>query len=102
MSNTQFTSTRSSTYIGVDIGGTNTRIGLFGSQDTADFIHIARYHTYQSYKEQHHRIIAAIRASNVLYLEGIAVSVAARVARDARSTRVAPTLPDCVNHTFAT
>ena len=101
MSNTQFTSTRSSTYIGVDIGGTNTRIGLFESQDTADFVHIARFPTYQSYKEQLHHIIVAIRASNVRYLEGIGVSVAARIARDGRSVSVAPNLPDYVNKPFA-
>src|SRR6266496_4417611 len=101
MSNAQITRTGSSTYIGVDIGGTNTRIGLFGSLDATDFMLIAKFPTYQSYEEHLHHIIAAIRANKKDHLAGIGVSVAARIAKDGRSVIVAPNLPDYVNKPFA-
>jgi glucokinase len=101
MLNTQYTQTNSSVYIGVDIGGTNTRIGLFASLDAPDFALIARFPTYQSYEEQLHRIIVAIRASNRDNLAGIGISVAARIARDGRSVIVAPNLPDYIDKPFA-
>jgi glucokinase len=101
MSNTRFTLTGSSTYVGVDIGGTNTRIGLFGSLDTPVFVHIARFPTYQSYEEQFHHIVFAVRASNIDHLAGIGVSIAARIAKDGRSVSVAPNLPDYVDKQFA-
>ena len=61
MLNAQNTQTGSSTYIGVDIGGTNTRIGLFESLDAPDFALIARYPTDQSYEEQLRRIMTTIQ-----------------------------------------
>src|SRR6266852_2503606 len=101
MSNTQFTLTGSNTYIGVDIGGTNTRIGVFGSLDAPDFVHVAKFPTYQSYEEQLDHIIVAVRASNRNHLAGIGVSVAARIAKDGRSVIVAPNLPDYIDKPFA-
>src|SRR6266571_1146298 len=101
MSNVQITLIGSSTYIGVDIGGTNTRIGLFGSLDAPDFVHVAKFPTYQSYEEQLHHIIVAVRACNRNHLAGIGVSVAARIAKDGHSVIVAPNLPDYVNKPFA-
>ncbi len=101
MSNAQITRTGSSTYIGVDIGGTNTRIGLFGSLDAPDFMLIAKFPTYQSYEEQLHHVIAAIRASYRDQLASVGVSVAARIAKDGRSVIVAPKLLDYVNKPFA-
>ena len=101
MSNTRFIPTDSSTCIGVDIGGTNTRIGIFGSLDAPDFVHVAKFPTYQSYEEQLHHIIIAVRASNIPYLAGVGVSVAARIAKDGRSVVVAPNLPDYVDKPFA-
>jgi glucokinase len=89
------------TYIGVDVGGTNTRIGLFGSLDTPDFVRLAVFPTYQRYKEQLHHIIDIVRASNIHHLAGIGVSVAARIAKDGRSISVAPNLPDYVDKPFA-
>jgi glucokinase len=100
MSNTPFTSTGSNTYIGVDIGGTNTRIGLFGSLDKPDYVPIARFPTYQNYEKQLHHIVVAVRASNIHHLAGIGVSVAARIAKDGRSVSVAPNLPDYVDKPF--
>ncbi len=101
MTNTQFTPTGSSNYIGVDIGGTNTRIGVFESLDTPDFVHVVSFPTYQSYAEQLHHIIIAIRARNINHLAGIGVSIAARIAKDGRSVSVAPNLPDYVDKPFA-
>src|SRR6266566_3201386 len=101
MSNVQITRTGSGTYIGVDIGGTNTRIGLFGSLDTPDFVHMEKFPTFQSYEEQLHHIIVAVRACNRNHLAGIGVSVAARIAKDGRSVIVAPNLPDYINKPFA-
>lgn len=101
MTDTRFTLTGSSNYIGVDIGGTNTRIGLFGSLDAPDFEHIVRFPTYQSYEEQLHHILVAVRASNIDHLEGIGVSVAARIAKDGHSVCVAPNLPEYVDKPFA-
>jgi predicted NBD/HSP70 family sugar kinase len=91
----------SGTYIGVDIGGTNTRIGLFESLNAPDFVDVAKFPTYQSYEEQLHHIIAGIRASNSDNLAGIGASVAARLAKDGRSVIVAPNLPDYVDKPFA-
>ncbi len=93
--------TSSGPYIGVDIGGTNTRIGLFESLDTSAFALIAKFPTYQSYEEQLHQIIAAIRGSNRENLAGIGVSVAARMAKDGRSIIVAPNLPDYIDKPLA-
>ena len=101
MTNTRFTPTGSSNYIGVDIGGTNTRIGVFESLDTPDFVHLARFQTYQSYEEQLHHISIAIRAGNINHLAGIGVSIAARIAKDGRSVSVAPNLPEYVDRPFA-
>ena len=100
MTKARFTLTGSSTYVGVDIGGTNTRIGLFGSLDAPDFVHITRFPTFQSYEEQLHHIIVAVRASNIDHLEGIGVSVAARIAKDGHSVSVAPNLPEYVGKPF--
>jgi glucokinase len=101
MSNTRFTLTGSSTYIGVDIGGTNTRLGVFASLDTPDFVSIARFPTHQRYEEQLQQIVVAVRASKVDHLSGVGVSVAARIAKDGRSIIVAPNLPEYVNEPFA-
>src|SRR5260370_19061972 len=101
MSNARFTQTGSSNYIGVDIGGTNTRIGVFESLDAPDSIHLARFPTYQSYEEQLHQIVVAVRASNIDHFAGIGVSVEARIAKDGRSVSVAPNLPEYVDKPFA-
>jgi len=101
MTNTRLTSIGSSNYIGVDIGGTNTRVGVFESLNAPDFVHITRFPTYQSYEEQLHHIIVAVRANNIDHLEGIGVSVAARIAKDGHSVSVAPNLPEYVDKPFA-
>lgn len=93
--------TNSGIYIGVDIGGTNTRIAIFKSLDTSDFALIAKFPSHQSYEEQLHQIIARIRSSNIENLAGIGISVAARIAKDGRTIIVAPNLPEYVDKPFA-
>ncbi|MGZ3618365.1 MAG: ROK family protein [Ktedonobacteraceae bacterium] len=95
----RFLPTASSSYIGVDIGGTNTRVGVFETLNAPDFVHLARFPTYQSYEEQLHHIIVAVRALD--RLAGIGVSVAARIAKDGQSVSVAPNLPEYVDKPFA-
>ena len=101
MTNTRLTSIGSSNYIGVDIGGTNTRVGVFESLNAPDFVHLARFPTYQNYEEQLRHIIVAVRASNIDHLAGIGVSVAARIAKDGHSVSIAPNLPEYVDKPFA-
>ena len=38
--------------IAIDIGGSNTRLGLFSSLDATDFTPIAKFPTRQDYDEQ--------------------------------------------------
>jgi|SRR6266566_5491634 len=93
--------TNSSVFIGVDIGGTNTRIGLFASLNAPDYALVARFPTDQSYEEQLRRIVATIQGGDRENLVGIGVSVAARIARDGRSVIVAPNLPEYIDKPFA-
>ena len=101
MSNSRLTLAGSSTYIGVDIGGTNTRLAIFTSLDTPDFVRLTSFPTHQSYEEQLQQIVVAVRASNIDHIAGIGVSVAARIAKDGRSIIIAPNLPKYVNKPFA-
>lgn len=88
-------------YIGVDIGGTSTRIGLFQSLAETDFTLSARFPTQQEYEQQMQAIIDAIRESTTQPLTGIGVSIGGRLAKDGRSVLVAPNLPAYVGKPFA-
>jgi len=88
-------------YICVDIGGTNTRIGLFESLDVPTFALIAKFPTSQSYEEQLHQIIVTIHDSTGGNLAGIGISVAARIAKDGHAIVVAPNLTDYIDKPFA-
>ena len=101
MSDSGITQASLSTYIGVDIGGTSTRIGLFDSLDASDFVLLAKFPTQQGYEPQLRRIIAAIRGSNIENFAGIGISVAARIAKDGRSIILAPNLPGYIGKPFA-
>src|SRR5215469_13285645 len=91
----------SNTYIAVDIGGTNTRLGLFESLDSIDFVVLAKFPSVQNYEEQLDQIVAAIQNSGRKDLAGIGVSVAARIARDGRTVILAPNLPGYIGKPFA-
>jgi hypothetical protein len=85
----------------VDIGGTNTRMGLFDSLDAPAFALVARFPTYQSYAEQLQQIIVAMQGCNNENLAGIGVSIAARIAKGGQSIVVAPNLSDYIDRPFA-
>jgi glucokinase len=95
------TQASSNTYIAVDIGGTNTRLGLFESLDSTDFVVLAKFPTVQNYEEQIRQIVAAIQSSGREDLAGIGVSAAARIARDGRTIILAPNLPGYIGKPFA-
>jgi glucokinase len=88
-------------HIGIDIGGTSTRIGSFQSLDSPDFALLAKFPTHQSYEQQLHAIITTVQSSAVDRFGGIGVSIGGRIARDGRSVSVAPNLPDYVAKPFA-
>jgi len=64
------TQASSNTYIAVDIGGTNTRLGLFESLDSTDFVVLAKFPTVQNYEEQIRQIVAAIQTAVEKTLRG--------------------------------
>lgn len=101
MLHAQIPQTGKGRYIGVDIGGTNTRVGSFEALDVPTFALIAKFPTYQSYEEQLNQIIVAIQSTNRGNLAGIGVSVAARIANNGHAVVVAPNLPDYVDKPFA-
>ena len=89
-------------YIGVDIGGTSTRAGLFHSLDSPDFVPLARFPTHPGYEPQLQAIISAVQSSSRPGpLTGIGVSIGGRLAKDGRSIAVAPNLPGYVGKPFA-
>lgn len=95
------TNNTSSAYIGVDIGGTNTRIGLFESLN-APTCHIsAKFPTQEQYEEQIKRIVRAISDMESTTVVGVGCSIAGQLARDGRKLVVAPNLLTYVGRPFA-
>src|SRR5213080_3563057 len=88
-------------YIGVDVGGTSTRIGLFPTLDAPTFTLLARFLTQQDYERQIQNIAAALHSGGVNRCAGIGVSIGGRMAKDGRSVLVAPNLPEYVGKPFA-
>ncbi len=88
-----------SVYIGIDIGGTNTRIALFQTLNTPQCAIIARFPTFSSYKEQIQHITLALQ--DVQSIAGIGVSIGARIAKDGRSVIFGPNVPDYIGKPFA-
>jgi len=88
-------------YIGIDIGGTNTRIGLFPTLAAPDFAPLTQFATQQGYEQQLQAMINAVQHCGVSELVGIGVSFGGRLAKDGRSVLVAPNLPDYVGKPLA-
>ncbi len=86
-------------YIGIDIGGTNTRVALFQTLNTPQCSIIARFPTFSSYEEQIQHIVTALQ--DVSSIAGIGVSIGARIAKDGRSVVFGPNVPDYVGKPFA-
>jgi len=88
-------------YIGIDIGGTSTRAGLFQSLDSPVFAPLARFPTCPGYEQQLQALVNAVRSSGPKYLAGIGISIGGRVAKDESSLAVAPNLPAFVGKPLA-
>ncbi|HEX4203580.1 MAG TPA: ROK family protein [Ktedonobacteraceae bacterium] len=87
-------------YIGIDVGGTNTRVGLFPSLVQPGFFLITRFATQQSYELQLHHLISALVGSGATAIEGIGIAFGGRIHKDGRSVLVAPNLPAYVDKPF--
>ena len=88
--------------IGIDIGGTNTRIGLFPSPDTPAYTLLAKFPTHQQCEQELRAIGQVVCEQGIRGVAGIGVSVAARIAKDGQSVIFAPNLPGYVDKPFAT
>jgi predicted NBD/HSP70 family sugar kinase len=88
-------------YLAIDLGGSNTRLGLFPSLEVADFLPLASFPTQQRYKDQLTSIRATLQERGIAELAGAGVSIAARVAKDGRSLIFGPNLPDYLHRPFA-
>ena len=87
--------------IGIDIGGTNTRIGLFPSLAVPAYTLLAKFPTHGEYEQQLRTIGRVLREQGIRGAAGIGVSIAARIARDGQSVVFAPNLPGYVDRPFA-
>ena len=89
-------------WLGIDIGGTNTRIGLFPSIDAPTYTLLAKFPTHQEYEQELRAIGQVVQEQGIRGAAGIGVSVAARIAKDGQSVIFAPNLPGYVDKPFAT
>jgi len=87
--------------IGIDIGGTHTRIGLFPSVDAPEFTLLAKFPTRPDYEEQLKNIVQVVKDQGVRRAAGIGSSIAARIAKDGHGVIFAPNLPDYIDKPFA-
>ena len=88
-------------FIGVDIGGTSTRVGFFQTLDTPAFMLAARFPTQQNYERQIQNIITAVYSCGIQEIAGIGVSIGGRIAQDGRSVIIAPNIPEYIGKPFA-
>ena len=88
-------------YLAVDLGGSQTRLGLFSSLEEPAFTLLDTFATQPTYDDQLQRIFAAVDDRKIARLAGTGVSIGARVARDGRSLTFGPNLPDYLNRPFA-
>ena len=87
--------------IGIDIGGTYTRIGLFPSHDAPDYTLLAKFPTQQDYEQQLQMIGQVLQEQGIRGAAGIGVSIAARIAKDGQTVIFAPNLPCYIDKPFA-
>lgn len=90
-----------SAYLALDLGGSNTRLGLFASLDTPEFTALGGFPTCASYSEQLEQIETVLRERGITHLTGVGVSIGARVARDGRSIVFGPNFLDYLNRSLA-
>ena len=89
------------TTIAIDIGGSNTRIGLLSSLDVANYTSVAKFPTQQDFHEELRRIKEALRSVEDGAMSNVGVSIAARIAKDGQSVVAAPNLPGYIGQPFA-
>jgi len=95
------TSTDAHPYLAIDLGGSNTRLGLFQSLDVPDFTLLGNFPTQSSYADQLEQIVTLLHEQNIGRLVGAGVSVGARVARDGRSMAFGPNFPGYLDRPLA-
>ena len=88
-------------YLGIDIGGSNTRVGFFPSLASPDFALIAKFPTRQNYELQLQNLVSLLRERDMPTVIGIGLSIAARIAKDGRSVIFGPNLPEYIGKSFA-
>ena len=88
-------------YLGIDIGGSNTRVGLFPSLASPNFALIAKFPTRQNYELQLQNLVSLLQERNMSPAIGIGLSIAARIAKDGRSVIFGPNLPEYIGKPFA-
>lgn len=88
------------TTIAIDIGGSNTRIGLFSSLDSADYTPVAKFPTQQDYLEELRFIEEALQSVEDGAMSNVGVSIAARIAKDGQSVVAAPNLHGYIDQPF--
>jgi len=88
-------------YIGIDIGGTSTRVGLFHTLAQPEFTLLDRFPTQQNYRQQIHALVAAVKRGQGDLLEGAGVSIGGRIAQDGRSLLFAPNMTNSIGKPFA-
>lgn len=93
------TSTHS--FLAIDLGGSNTRLGLVASLETPEFMPLASFSTRAAYDEQLEQMVTALREREVTGLAGAGISVAARVARDGRSLVFGPNVLEYLGRALA-
>ena len=86
--------------IGIDIGGTNTRIALFPTLDAPAYTLLAKFPTHQEFEQQLRSIGLVMREQGIQGVAGIGVSIAARIAKDGQSVIFAPNLPGYIDRPF--
>ncbi len=86
-------------YVGIDIGGTSTRIGRFAAPAAREFALVERFPTEQRYDLEIQHIEATIASGAPP--AGIGLSVGAQLARDGRSVREAANLKEYVDRPLA-
>ncbi len=82
--------------LGIDIGGTTTRVAAFPSSDSTVSTPLVSFPTEPDYDAQIVWLARVLRDTGSEPLAGIGVSLGGRIARDGQSVSVAPNLPGYV------
>lgn len=87
--------------VGIDIGGTSTRIGLFKTLSSPDFTLLDRFPTHRAFEQQLQAIVTTLKRVDRFELIGIGASIGGRITKNGRSVLFAPNLPDYIDKPFA-